>query len=48
MVINQEIQTIINAINKSVFVEKIYLFGSHAYGIPNKDSDYDFFSGNTG
>ena len=23
--------------------EKIILFGSHAYGEPDKDSDYDFF-----
>ncbi|MCL2374819.1 MAG: nucleotidyltransferase domain-containing protein, partial [Treponema sp.] len=23
--------------------EKIILFGSHAYGTPNKESDYDFF-----
>ena len=23
--------------------EKIILFGSHAYGTPRKDSDYDFF-----
>jgi predicted nucleotidyltransferase len=23
--------------------EKIILFGSHAYGIPHKDSDYDFY-----
>ena len=23
--------------------EKIFLFGSHAYGTPNKDSDYDFY-----
>jgi len=23
--------------------EKIILFGSHAYGAPNKESDYDFF-----
>jgi len=23
--------------------EKIILFGSYAYGIPNKDSDYDIF-----
>ena len=23
--------------------EKIFLFGSHAYGIPHKDSDYDFY-----
>ena len=23
--------------------ERIYLFGSHAYGTPRKDSDYDFY-----
>ena len=23
--------------------EKIFLFGSHAYGTPQKDSDYDFY-----
>jgi len=23
--------------------EKIFLFGSHAYGTPNKNSDYDFY-----
>ena len=23
--------------------EKIFLFGSHAYGAPHKDSDYDFY-----
>jgi len=23
--------------------EKIILFGSHAYGIPNEGNDYDFF-----
>jgi len=23
--------------------EKIFLFGSHAYGTPKKDSDYDFY-----
>ena len=23
--------------------EKIYLFGSYAYGTPQKDSDYDFY-----
>jgi predicted nucleotidyltransferase len=23
--------------------EKIYLFGSYAYGTPHEDSDYDFF-----
>ena len=24
-------------------VEQIYLFGSHAYGTPNTDSDYDLY-----
>ncbi|MDO4552349.1 MAG: nucleotidyltransferase domain-containing protein [Bacillota bacterium] len=28
-------------IDKTVDVEKIYLFGSHAYGTPTADSDYD-------
>jgi predicted nucleotidyltransferase len=42
--IDEEILTIKNKILESVDnCEKIYLFGSHAYGMPNKDSDYDFF-----
>lgn len=28
-------------IDKTIDVEKIYLFGSHAYGTPTADSDYD-------
>ena len=28
---------------QTVSCETIYLFGSYAYGIPNEDSDYDFF-----
>ena len=28
-------------IDRTVDVEKIYLFGSHAYGTPNSSSDYD-------
>ena len=40
---NQEIIEIKTAIKSAVYAERIYLFGSYAYGIPNKDSDYDFF-----
>ncbi|MCL2752433.1 MAG: nucleotidyltransferase domain-containing protein [Firmicutes bacterium] len=43
MVLNQEILNITEAIKAAIPVEKIYLFGSHAYGTPNHDSDYDFF-----
>jgi predicted nucleotidyltransferase len=38
-----EIQQITDVICKTVPVERIYLFGSYAYGTPHKDSDYDFF-----
>jgi predicted nucleotidyltransferase len=42
--IDEEILRIKGKILESVEgCEKIYLFGSHAYGMPNKDSDYDFF-----
>ncbi|MCL1880772.1 MAG: nucleotidyltransferase domain-containing protein, partial [Oscillospiraceae bacterium] len=27
----------------AVEVEKLYLFGSYAYGTPTEDSDYDFY-----
>jgi len=30
-------------ISNALPVEKIYLFGSRAYGTPRPDSDYDFF-----
>lgn len=43
MVPNQEVFNIAEAIKKAVQTEKIYLFGSHAYGNPNIDSDYDFY-----
>ena len=43
MRINQEILDITEAIKRAVPAERIYLFGSHAYGTPNEDSDYDFF-----
>jgi len=40
---SQEIKNIAEAIQQAVPVEKIYLFGSHAYGTPRRDSDYDFY-----
>ena len=43
MTLNQEIFDIAEAIKQAVPVERIYLFGSHAYGTPTEDSDYDFF-----
>jgi len=38
-----DIQEITELIKEAVPVERIYLFGSYAYGEPNEDSDYDFF-----
>ena len=43
MALSQEIINITEAIKQAVPAERIYLFGSHAYGSPNDDSDYDFF-----
>jgi predicted nucleotidyltransferase len=43
MNINQDIISITNKIKETISAEKIYLFGSYAYGTPNKDSDYDIF-----
>ena len=43
MVINDEILKIKDAIINAVPVEKLYLFGSYAYGTPTEDSDYDFY-----
>jgi len=40
---SQEIKNIVDSIVKAVDVEKIYLFGSRAYGTPHADSDYDFY-----
>jgi len=41
--IQEQIDTIKNIIVQTVSVEQIYLFGSHVYGTPNKDSDLDFY-----
>jgi len=43
MVTNEEILKIKDRIIAAVDVEKLYLFGSYAYGTPNDDSDYDFY-----
>jgi predicted nucleotidyltransferase len=43
MPINDEILSIKDTIVTSVDPEKVYLFGSYAYGSPHKDSDYDFY-----
>jgi len=39
----EEIQTIADRIRATVPTDKIYLFGSHAYGMPHENSDFDFF-----
>ncbi|MDR1453550.1 MAG: nucleotidyltransferase domain-containing protein [Candidatus Margulisbacteria bacterium] len=41
--INDEILAVKDSILKSVSAERIYLFGSYAYGVPHADSDYDFY-----
>ncbi|GHU39387.1 hypothetical protein FACS1894190_03760 [Spirochaetia bacterium] len=41
--VNDEIVAIKDIIVQCVECEKIYLFGSYAYGTPREDSDYDFY-----
>jgi predicted nucleotidyltransferase len=41
--IRQNLDEIAQIIAKTVPVEAIYLFGSYAYGTPNKDSDLDIY-----
>jgi predicted nucleotidyltransferase len=43
MRISDEILKIKDIILRSVDCEKIFLFGSYAYGTPTVDSDYDFY-----
>ena len=43
MVMNDEIMRIRDIIVDAVPAERIYLFGSYAYGTPSNDSDYDFY-----
>ena len=37
----EKLKQISNVIKQSVQAEKIYLFGSYAYGTPTADSDFD-------
>ena len=41
--VKQELDAITKVIADTVPVETIYLFGSHAYGTPHKDSDLDLY-----
>ena len=41
--VQEQIDTIKNIIVETVPVEQIYLFGSYAYGTPQKDSDLDLY-----
>ena len=41
--IKQNLDAITKVIVETVPVESIYLFGSYAYGTPNKDSDFDLY-----
>ena len=43
MLTQNQIQQLVNDIAEGYKPEKIYLFGSYANGIPNKDSDIDLF-----
>ena len=39
--VKEELSHICQIIAETVDAEKIYLFGSYAYGTPSRDSDYD-------
>ena len=41
--IRKEIDLIVGSIRKTVDCERIYLFGSYAYGEPAEGSDLDFY-----
>ena len=43
MKVTNEITEIADIIKAAVDPEKIYLFGSYAYGEPREDSDYDLY-----
>jgi len=43
MTMPDEIIKIKDIIIDTVPAERVYLFGSYAYGTPNEDSDYDFY-----
>ena len=37
----EKLRKISDAIKQSIETERIYLFGSYAYGVPTQDSDFD-------
>lgn len=39
--IEKEVQKIVENVNRNIKAEKIFLFGSYAYGTPNQNSDID-------
>lgn len=39
----QELEQLCEVIRRTVPTERIYLFGSYAYGEPREDSDYDLY-----
>ncbi|MCX6350389.1 MAG: nucleotidyltransferase domain-containing protein [Bacteroidetes bacterium] len=41
MISEEKIKQVVSIIVKEVSPEKIFLFGSYAYGTPNEDSDLD-------
>jgi predicted nucleotidyltransferase len=41
--VQEELDKLKELIINAIPVEQIYLFGSYAYGTPNKDSDIDLF-----
>jgi len=41
--IKDELDKIVDAIKSSTEVEEIYLFGSHAKGFENEESDFDIY-----
>jgi predicted nucleotidyltransferase len=44
VIVTDEITKIKDIIVNTIPLEKLYLFGSYAYGTPNEDSDYDFYA----
>jgi uncharacterized protein len=43
VIASKELESIKQAILDTVKANEIYLFGSHAYGTPHKDSDFDIY-----
>jgi len=39
----QNFKAMISEVEKIMSLKEVYLFGSYAYGTPNKDSDYDIY-----